>query len=160
MRHPRQSQGRNGKKDREGLIYPHLLLYVYRMSTMDAYFAGIIDGEGCFHMGKRHDKMPSGNRRNGIRPVLMVGMMDKNIIFDLQREYGGYITFHKVVPARYRRSKTPCPTTIYCYRWQVKNVALRTTIPRILPYLRVKRSEAEAMLKYINTPRKKGPPKR
>lgn len=114
------------------------------MSETDAYFAGLIDGEGNVALNSR-----GPNRPGGLRPVIKVKMTDKAIIEALAETYGGTV--------RPRPAANPnCKDQWF---WKAENRACRETLNRIYPYLRVKRADAEKLLAYFATT-KRGRPKK
>lgn len=99
-----------------------------------AWAAGFLDGEGCFHIGK-------AKSRNG--KTLIVGRVKANQanhidpIEKLHSLFGGQIWT--------RGNKTSTGKTVY--EWQIQAAKdLKAAIPRLLPYLVVKKFQAELVL--------------
>lgn len=96
-----------------------------------AYFAGLIDGEGCISLQKRSD-------HHGYRPTVEVKMSCLNTILALKEEYGG--TFLNK-PAEREGWKDQ-------YRWRVQDRSARLVIDKIYPYLITKKADAGVLLNY------------
>lgn len=107
-----------------------------------AYFAGIIDGEGCFCLHK-----------SGVRDVfnssLSVGNTDPRMIHWIHDRFGGRIL------RRQFAARTRCKVF---YHWRLLARDLESVITAVIPYLVVKREQAELMLAYRKTivPRGRG----
>jgi hypothetical protein len=101
------------------------------MSITDAYFAGLIDGEGHITLEKRSGKQV------GTIPLIQVGMTDRAIVQLLQKTYGGSFAAKKI--------REPYKQM---FVWRVKHAQARVTLKRILPYLRVKREVALTVYKF------------
>lgn len=113
-----------------------------------AYLAGLIDGEGCLFISKQQFKQcvyPS------YRAHLIVGMTNKSVI--------DYI--HSLVDAgNVYFTKSKSEKYMHKYRWEVTaNVDISKILNNILPFLIVKKAEAETMLDFVSSDFtfKKGP---
>lgn len=99
-----------------------------------AYLAGLIDGEGCVGATQLKDKRPG--RGAGVMFTVFVSMCDRECVDLLQEIYGGSIRIRDPKKARHR----------LVYTWQgygeIGAVLLRDT----LPYLRLKKGQAEAYI--------------
>lgn len=97
-----------------------------------AWCAGFIDGEGCI-----------GIHRNGRNPptaTLRVSVTSEEAVSRLQYVFGGII----------RSYKRPAPRIRY-WRWYVgRRSDLSRVLTAILPFLTVKRKEAELALRYLD----------
>lgn len=106
-----------------------------------AYFAGIIDGEGCFCL-----------HRSGARDVfgcdLSVGNTDPRLVQWIHERFGGRISRRQFADKRCK----------VFYHWHLLSRDLDTVIPAVLPYLVIKKDQAELMLAYRKTivPRGRG----
>jgi hypothetical protein len=99
-----------------------------------AYLAGLIDGEGYIGIKKmtRHDcAAPSYHAR------IQVRMVDEPAIALLAHELGGKY-YHE-------RTATGLRRALYC--WQVSDALAERTLRALLPYLRIKRRNAEEVLR-------------
>lgn len=115
------------------------------------YMAGIIDGEGCIAV-----TLP-GNRK-GVPPLpglekrshefhVKVAMTDPEAIEPFVKYYGGKI---RVAKKDQRYSTRP----LYCW-WLYADNAARC-LNDLLPYLRIKRAQAEALIESRNTVAQRG----
>lgn len=87
-----------------------------------AYFAGLLDGEGYFVV-----------RKNS--PEIKVDMVVPGVLHELKALFGGSVTAY---PAR-RPGHRPT------WRWRVCGDAARECAQVLLPFLRVKHAEAQAV---------------
>ena len=108
---------------------------------LDAYFAGIIDGEG--NVGVYVFK--SGV----IRPVIKVDMTCEKTIRAIHAHFGGYIGSKKIESLPNRQPQ---------WRWEVTFAKAKTVAARILPYLISKKDGAELILS--TEPKPRGRPKK
>lgn len=102
--------------------------------TTAAYIAGLLDGEGCFSIHVH---------KNGrLRGCLMVGNADKEIIQWLRDSFGG--AFAEINPSQPNRKKS--------YQWTLwKHSTIKEFLLRIIPYLRVKKRQAEILYQFFKT---------
>lgn len=101
-----------------------------------AYAAGIIDGEGCIIIGKGKPKGLRLTYQYSLR--VTVGMSVPIAIDWLKNNFGGSI--------KYRANGKYKPI----YHWSVLSIQAEGFIKIILPYLKVKRKEAELALEFRN----------
>ncbi len=99
-----------------------------------AYFAGIIDGEGCFTLTR-----PSRQRFGGLR--MQVGNTDPLLMQWIHNRFGGSLSLEQ------RRQVQHRPV----WRWVAAAADLETLIPRLIPYLITKKRQAELTLAYRAT---------
>ena len=106
----------------------------YRSETLKAYFAGIIDGEGCIRI-TTHSKPK--------RHLMIVDVANTkpDFINLIRLYYGGYYT-EKDDP-RSNRQKN--------YRITLSSVAAKEFLEDIFDYLIIKRPQAELALKFQKT---------
>ncbi len=110
---------------------------LYALTNIDrAYIAGIIDGEGSIHMTR---KIPTGT----FHAFVTVGMTDKFVIEWLASKYG-----NKAVET-VRKPQGPfkrTPKTMYRVSLQGRRACLLCEL--LLPYLKVKKKQAEVLMEY------------
>ena len=99
-----------------------------------SYLAGIIDGEGCLDIRKMK------NDRRYYSARLRVGMVDKEFIEWLRNSFGGSI---------YCRKQNGNNRT--SYTWQVDAKMTMKILEKIYPYLRLKKKQAEIVMKFWKT---------
>jgi len=107
-----------------------------------AYLAGIIDGEGCFYIGR----VKQGKYGNGYQwhCMLKVTSCDESLIIWLENTFGG------AKDSRYRwTSKKKFTRPVY--NWQATGPMLDYVVLVIYPYLIIKKRQAEVMTKYRYT---------
>jgi len=107
-----------------------------------AYLAGIVDGEGCFYFGK----VKQGKYGNGTQwhCKLAVTSCDKCLTDWLNDLFGG------TKEQRYRyTSKRAFERPIH--RWDASGLMLDYLLPKILPYLIIKRKQCETMIEIRKT---------
>lgn len=92
-----------------------------------AYFAGLLDGEGWIGASKT----PSGT----IQPRIQIGMTDYEVLVWCKDHFGGSI---HVMKSRLARRDA--------WKWNMSSEAIRTFLPHVIPYLKVKKSQAELAL--------------
>jgi len=97
-----------------------------------AYIAGIIDGEGCIHLGYNSNKQ--------FYSALSVEMGNKIVPYYLKRKVGGNVTFRK------RKDRK---ITMYC--WSLSGNKSGKIINDIYKYLLLKKQEANLYLKFQST---------
>jgi hypothetical protein len=107
-----------------------------------AYTAGIIDGEGCIKVYKV-DAAICHRPNNRYTLNVQVQMVDRKIVKWLHNLYGGYFYFQKININKY-------PNCRDRFRWQLQNHHCREFILNILPYLKLKRKQAEEALKFLD----------
>lgn len=97
------------------------------------YLAGIIDGEGAIKLQK------SRGSRHGAHPRLWVKNTDKKLVEWLHKTFGGHMNFE-------RRLRTKWSDI---WIWSVHSTFdLTQLLPLVLPYLIVKREDAEKVLEF------------
>jgi hypothetical protein len=107
-----------------------------------AYMAGIMDGEGTFFIGNF-----SGNRKNGdkhFQTVIAVACTDKCLIDWLFKVFGGGI--REYTPAQMSKNSRK-----QVYRWSATSNRLLHICEIILPYLVIKKRQAEIMIEIRKT---------
>lgn len=104
-----------------------------------AYLAGYIDGDGCFYIDTV--KAKTGTPRNHYRTILKFASVDLEIMEWLQ-EFLGIHFWEKVVSKKRQHLQR---RTVY--EANLTGEALDKLLPRILPYLRIKKRHCEIMMK-------------
>ena len=105
------------------------------MNEIDlAYTAGIIDGEGCICLSLVKEKNIRGRRQ---RLTVSVGNTDKRLTLWLKNMFGG----HSVLQSRTRNNKD-------YYQWRVSSKKASFFLSLILPYLKLKRRQAELGIEF------------
>ncbi len=102
-----------------------------------AYFAGIMDGEGCFFIGNFRKNPKSGAAY--YQTLLVVSNTDKKLIDWLYNNFGGMVSM-------YTRKQLPKNARKQVHRWQASGERLKHLCELILPYIVCKKREAEIML--------------
>lgn len=105
------------------------------MSTNLSYLAGIVDGEGCISLEKREN--------NNYRIVISVANTDGRLIDWIFENFGGRIKIHNRGEI-HKKS----------WKWIITGQKAISLIKDIIPFLIVKKNQAELILlldgKYIN----------
>ena len=100
-----------------------------RQETQHAYFAGLVDGDGCITV-------------TGGDLSITVTNSYKPVLDDLCSAYGGGV---------YNSGHITREDTRQVYRWRLWCLKAVDFIRKILPYLRVKRNQALVALQYQET---------
>lgn len=105
-----------------------------------AYFAGILDGEGCLSItsGKRRSTSTALTRSTQI----YVGNTDPRIIEWIQARFGGSIALR---PTPHPERHKPL------WRWLCSGANIEPVLRAVLPYLIIKREQATVILAYRKT---------
>ncbi len=104
-----------------------------------AYFARILDGEGCVRIGKtksQHNKYPYD-----YRGYVQIGMTSKVVLIWLSQNIGG--SFYKC-----KNESVKCKIS---YNWFMNPKPATKILNQILPYLIEKKSHARIFIEYANT---------
>lgn len=104
----------------------------------DAYFAGLIDGEGSIGLMRKG---------GGLRQRVKVNMTHEETVLALQRHF-------QIGTVRPRKRGKPHHKDQWV--WTVYYYDARAVLTRILPFLITKRDDAEKVLQYV--PKKPGRP--
>ena len=108
----------------------------------ERYVAGFIDGEGCIRAELRNPRLGNGVSV-GHRVILIVANTHRPVLEAMQERWGGSI---------YRR-KNPGKVL---WVWHTGGPTARAVLEDVLPYLVVKKEQAETALKLIKTMRNRG----
>ena len=106
------------------------------------YFAGFIDGEGCI---STFSFKAYGKRAHNTRSRQLISLsatnVNRQVLDDLQSTFGGYVCLHSF----------PIGNRKECWRWYIRSKKASEAIKALLPYLRIKRKQAELCLEYQDT---------
>lgn len=100
-----------------------------------AYTAGIVDGEGTIATYR----VKNGRGEWGMRPQLIVCQKEKEVLFWLQKQWGGRVYTEK---PRLRSGKLYEPCSFW-FLYHSKAIAL---VKQLYPFLIVKRAEAKSFI--------------
>jgi hypothetical protein len=103
-----------------------------------AYFAGILDGEGCLSLDTLR---PSRAKRVYHNPRLRVANTDEGLILWIQARFPGKVTPVKIRPSGRKQQ----------WMWDLFGPSVETILVAVLPYLVVKREQAELLIEYRRT---------
>jgi len=108
-----------------------------------AYMAGIMDGEGYISLAKRN----SHRSKSGICYDIQIGVTNTNkwLLEIFRFAFSGSISKKK---KGYDKS---LPSSQDCFNWQTGNQQALIAIKSLLPYLRLKRPQAELAIKFCTT---------
>lgn len=109
-----------------------------------AYFAGIVDGEGCFHMSILTGKIYDGYVNPHYRGVLKVSNTDKALIDWILRVFEG-------TESAATRSTSSKQFERTVYDWIATGFRLHDLCEQILPFLVIKKKHCENMIKFRET---------
>jgi len=102
-----------------------------------AYLAGIIDGEGCIHIGYYFNK---SQNRSTYHTLIQITSTDKPLIEWLSVHFGGKA-------ALYTKAQTPKNSRQTPYTWKITGDELTHICRLVLPYMISKKDQIEIMLK-------------
>lgn len=125
---------------------PDAKQYVFkRFPPLDlAYLAGIIDGEGCFHMCILTKKSYDGYVNPHYRGVLKVSNTDNKLIDWLKETFKG-------TESSCTRSTSSKKFERKVYDWIVTGFRLLDLCEQVYPYLILKKLHCENMIRFKNT---------
>jgi hypothetical protein len=112
-----------------------------------AYLAGLIDGEGCIGL-----HIATNNPQRRINPrfqcSLVVTNTHKELLEQLQAVFGGNIFPRKKQKEHHKQ----------CWKWDAQDLGAYEVCKAVLPYLVIKRRQAEAVVKFYDEmgPRPRG----
>ncbi len=106
-----------------------------------AYLAGIIDGEGCIHIGYYFNK--SQNRAT-YHTLIQVTSTDKPLIEWLSNKFGGKA-------ALYTKAQTPKNSRQIPYVWKITGDDLTHLCRLVLPFMISKKDQIKIMIKMRET---------
>ena len=107
----------------------------------DAYYAGLLDGEGCFYI---HHKHKSAKTRERFDPVIMVGMTHEETVRSILEHFKvGSVA----VKVKQRKGSERWKQQ---WRWTVCNRQALDVALRLLPYLITKRDDAQKIVDHYS----------
>lgn len=109
-----------------------------------SYLAGIIDGEGCFHMCILTKKSYDGYINPHYRGVLKVSNTDKTLIDWLKETFKG-------TESACTRSTSSRKFEREVHDWVVTGFRLLDLCEQVLPYLIIKKKHCENMIRFKRT---------
>lgn len=111
----------------------------YNVSSIDlAYMAGIIDGEGCISARRRSHR--KGKRPNST-PTLAIANTHRGLLEWVTVKFGGNICSP--------RNQIRRPTHKQIYQWSMEGSCVYDLLRLVLPYLVVKRNQAEVVMEMV-----------
>lgn len=111
-----------------------------------AYIAGFLDGDGCICMFAKVPKNKQHRRSLHYSFTVTIGNTDSEIIQYLFSKFGG---------SMYKRKKTRKNWRVFQY-WRICDRHASAFLKMIYPYLRIKRKQAEIIIKFRNEVRHSG----
>lgn len=106
-----------------------------------AYLAGIIDGEGCIHIGYYFNK---SQNISTYHTLIQITSTDIALIKWLEENFGGKTSI-------YTKAQTPKNSTLKPYTWKITGDNLTHICRLVLPYMISKKDQIEIMLKMRET---------
>ena len=104
-----------------------------------AYFAGVMDGEGCIAI-RRTKARPKVGLSTRYSVSVTVGNTNRELIARLACAFdAGSVTYR--YPTRRKRG---------CYLWALSSHPARVVLEALMPYLVVKRAQAKLVLEFID----------
>lgn len=101
----------------------------------NAYLAGFLDGEGYIAIMKRRERQV----KDMYIPYIVVANTQKEVLNLFQKQFGGKLYLKKFKNYKWKN----------CYRWDIRGSQVKKILECLLPYLVLKRKQAESLLKYI-----------
>ncbi len=109
-----------------------------------AYLAGIIDGEGCFFIGKLPRKEGDGYVNDHYRGLLKICTTDKPLLDWLIEVFDG-------TQSAATKYQPKAQISRMVYNWNVTGERLLDICHQVFPYLVIKKKQCEIMIKFRNT---------
>ena len=110
-----------------------------------AYIAGIVDGEGCITLARATRKHPTSLCGYSIDTLVIVSNTNKWLLEYLKFAFGGSVRAQKLGENRK-----------VCYHWRLSSRQAEAFLELILPYLHLKRPQAELALKFQHERARRG----
>ncbi len=111
-----------------------------------AYFAGFFDGEGCICIASQRSQYKEKIFRH-YRLEVVIGSTNHWIIELMKMQFGGYVYLDK-------RDNRPTLTHRPFWRWMICSKQAMSFLQEILPYLHLKKAEAEIAITWQSQRRK------
>ena len=127
-----------------------------------AYLAGIIDGEGCIHLGKREVAHPVRWSGRGRKPTSWARFDGKVHVVNTDMRLLEWL--HARWPGRFITSRPPSPNQKGGVRCKPSHALYwgsrlaKPVLEEALPFLVLKREQAEILLAFIQTLGNRGTP--
>lgn len=109
-----------------------------------AYLAGIIDGEGCFFIGKLPKKEGDGYVSDHYRGTIKICSTDEILIVWLTETFEG-------TQSSISKYQPKSNISRMVYTWNVTGERLLDICHQVFPYLVIKKQQCEIMIKFRNT---------
>jgi hypothetical protein len=106
-----------------------------------AYLAGIVDGEGCIHIGYYFNKT---QKRSVYHSLLQITSTDRCLIEWLLSNFGGLSSI-------YTEAQTPKNSTLKPYSWKASGERLTHICEVLLPFAIIKKDQLQIMLEFRKT---------
>jgi hypothetical protein len=110
-----------------------------KQAVLYAYLAGILDGEGTIRICRSklaNKKFKNHNLKYAAH--MGIGMVSKNVLELFQKVFGANVRMERVLKGRQQ-----------IYRWGTSgNIGVPIILEKLLPYLMVKRKQAELVIKF------------
>lgn len=100
------------------------------------YFAGIVDGEGSIGISKQNKKLKDNARGYAYRPFFHITNTCLPLLQYLQKHFGGNISY--------------LDERASCYNYTFPANKIRELLPQLIPYLLVRKEQAEIVLKFLD----------
>ena len=105
-----------------------------------AYIAGLFDGEGCVTYSSRKTVRKDGTSGITSRVLVTMGQTEEYMVRWLQFNWGGTVYIRKP-PEKFPHAK-------YLYVWRILCWDACVFLKDVLPYLKLKKAQAEIALKF------------
>lgn len=105
--------------------------------TDKAYIAGLIDGESTITIGRRRHGKKSKSPWY-YQPIISMGNTNRAIVDFIAERYSGWVMARKPSNEKYKE----------WYQWFIRRDSMIGFLQDILPYLRLKRPQAEIVLQF------------
>ena len=113
-----------------------------------AYTAGIVDGEGCICLAKRHRR--TVKRDYAIELYVQVGNTNEWLIQWLKMQFGGCISSNN-------RKSQPNKNWKPMWQWTIQHKQAGAFLELIIPFLQIKKPQAEIAIAFQKTKRRGNP---
>lgn len=108
----------------------------YIMDFSVEYLAGLFDGEGCIHIGRR----PRGKWLPSFFLQVNINMANSELIYSIANQIGGYVTINRHDLAR--KGRRPA------YQLGLSGTPSRLFLQEIYPFIRIKKEEARIAIAF------------
>lgn len=116
--------------------YQDNVMYGRCLPLPSAYFAGVLDGEGCIRLGLHVQK-----GRESFEPVVKVVMTSRGVLEAFAWKYGG----------RVREQNNSVQNRKQAYIWRIgSRLAVKEFLMDVIPWLIEKRAQATTLIEYLD----------